>query len=420
LSNPPKARTKAKGVAIQRPEVHAGYDCDLFDRKNATSWLNFGWDYLDVLHFGGRTIAVQPNGTTTLMSSGRCDPATISGEAALISHAHTQGVKVLLAVHWNNSFGGSKTTSADALYRFLTDPAAMEASASSICSRAQEAHCDGLSLDFEVANTRFNTSFKGLFAGYIQRLSAVASKQALSVVPALFMDLPSNTGVDTKAVAAASSGGVVLMTYDYHWGGDSIAGPNAPLFGNNGSNVNDTITWALHNGTMPAADVLMGIAWYGREYPTTGPEYQAATNCSKAVPDQTAKAYQAPLALKRARTLGEGGALWDATSQTPWYKFQDPTRPYLWWEGYFDDARSLALKYELVKARSLKGVMIWMLNGCTQDEAPEMWGAPTTLRSGGAAKRNAPPNPPQDPRSRPPSCTSIDSSSQNLAVSGRL
>ena len=35
----------------------------------------------------------------------------------------------------------------------------------------------------------------------------------------------------------------------------------------------------------------------------------------------------------------------------------------------------------------------------------------TTLRSGGAAKGNAPPNHPQDPRSRPPSCTSIDSSS---------
>jgi hypothetical protein len=44
----------------------------------------------------------------------------------------------------------------------------------------------------------------------------------------------------------------------------------------------------------------------------------------------------------------------------------------------------------------------------------------TALKSGGAAKRNAPPNHPQDPRSRPPSCTSIDSSSRNLAVSGRL
>ena len=91
------------------------------------------------------------------------------------------------------------------------------------------------------------------------------------------------------------------------------------------------------------------------------------------MPDQRAKAYQAPLALKRARTLGIGGERWDASSQTPWYAFQDRERPFLWWEGYFDDARSLSLKYDLVKQLGLQGIMIWMLNGCTQTEAPELW-----------------------------------------------
>ena len=124
---------------------------------------------------------------------------------------------------------------------------------------------------------------------------------------------------------------------------------------------------------MPAADLLMGVAWYGREYPTTGPEYQAPTNCSTTAPGQTAHAYSLPGALRRARTLGQGGVLWDAKTKTPWYVFQDRSRPYLWWEGYFDDARSLALKYGLAKAHGLKGVFIWMLNGCTQAEAPSLW-----------------------------------------------
>ena len=38
-----------------------------------------------------------------------------------------------------------------------------------------------------------------------------------------------------------------------------------------------------------------------------------------------------------------------------------------------NNARSLALKYEQAKTRKLKGVLIWMLNGCTQQEAPELW-----------------------------------------------
>ena len=354
-------------IVASRPQVHAAYDCGLPDRTNASSWLDFGWEYLDVLHFGGKTLAVQRNGTATWMSPDRCNPTVHAGEAALVAHAHSQGLRVLLAVHWNNSLGP------DALHQFLSDPVAMQESARSACARAHAARCDGLSVDFEVANTRFNETFKGLYARYIRRLSAFATEKGLSVVPTLFMDLPRDTGVDGEAVAAATSSGVVLMTYDYHWGcSDSVAGPNTPLIGNNGSNINATVGWALSH-SMPAADLLMGIAWYGREYPTTRPDYQAPTNCTRALPDQQARAFSLPQALERAETLGQGGKLWDATSQTPWYRFQDQRRPYLWWEGYFDDNRSLALKYDLVTDRGLKGVLIWMLNGCTQAQAPGLW-----------------------------------------------
>ena len=117
----------------------------------------------------------------------------------------------------------------------------------------------------------------------------------------------------------------------------------------------------------------MGIAWYGREWPTTGPGYMAATNYSKEVPDQVAKAYSLPEAQKRARTLGDGGERWDSSTLTPWYEFEDPHRPWLYWQGYFDNNRSLALKYDLVNADGLGGVLIWMLNGCTRTEAPYLW-----------------------------------------------
>jgi spore germination protein YaaH len=365
--SPSPSSSPVSPVESTRPQIHAAYACDLPDRHNATSWLDFGWEYLDVLHFGGQTVAVQPDGAATWWHADKCNPPVVPGEAGIIAHAHAQGLAVLLAAHWNNSLGS------DALYIFFNDPAAMDASASNLCARAEEAHCDGISLDFEVGNVRFNASFKGLMAGYIARISAAASAQQLTVVPTLYMDLPTNTGVDGGATAAAASGGVVLMTYDYHWGcSDPVAGPNTPLIGNNGSNVNATVAFALAD-SMPAVDLLLGIAWYGREYPTVGPFYQAATNCSKDVPDQVARAYQAPLALKRATTKGDGGELWDASSQTPWYTFQDPERPFLWWEGYYDNERSLALKYEFMKAQSLKGILIWMLNGCTQTEAPYLW-----------------------------------------------
>jgi len=207
--------------ASRRPQVHAGYSCNLPDRENATSWLDFGWDTLDVLNFGGRTVAVQRDGAATWWSETECNPPKVAGEAALIAHAHAQGVQVLLKIGWNNSLG------ADALYEFFNDADAMEASARGVCARAKEARCDGLSVDFEAPNTRFNATFRGLYAAYVQRLSTVASQQKLVVTPTLFMDLPSNTGIDAKAVADSASAGVVLMTYDYHWGcGDKALTPH--------------------------------------------------------------------------------------------------------------------------------------------------------------------------------------------------
>ena len=93
--------------ASRRPlQVHAGYNCNLPDRKNATSWLDFGWDHLDVLNFGGRTVAVQRDGAATWCGEAECNPPKNAGEAALIAHAHVQGVQVLLKIGWNNSLGG--------------------------------------------------------------------------------------------------------------------------------------------------------------------------------------------------------------------------------------------------------------------------------------------------------------------------
>ena len=292
-------------AAAPRPSIHAAYDCNLVDRKNATSWLDFGWEYLDVLNFGGQTVAVQRDGAATWWrpQPDRCYPPGVAMESNLIAHAHARGLTVLLAVHFNNSLG------ADALHGFFNDAAAMDTSAANICARTLEAKCDGVSLDFEVGDTRHNASFRGLYAGYVARVSAAATARNLTVgvVPTLYMDLPSNTGVDAAAIAAGASGGVVLMTYDYHWGhSDPVAGPNTPLTGNNGSSINTTLSFALAHA-MPAASLLLGIAWYGREYPTVGPYYQAATNVS--MPGQTAHAYSLPMMWERARTLGQEGEM---------------------------------------------------------------------------------------------------------------
>ena len=73
----------------------------------------------------------------------------------------------------------------------------------------------------------------------------------------------------------------------------------------------------------------------------------------------------------RARKYGK---LWDASTQTPWYRFEDPTTG-MYQQGYYDDARSVALKYALAVGtnRSVSGLFIWPLNGNSLSTAPWAW-----------------------------------------------
>ena len=181
--------------------------------------------------------------------------------------------------------------------------------------------------------------------------------------------------MDTTTIGQEVTGGLVLMAYDYHWGcSDTHAGPNTPMIGNHGMcadggcNVNNSVSVALDTLGVPPSNLLLGIAWYGREYPTTSSQYCGQTLCNASADDQRDKAYQAPLAAKRAAKYGRR---WDASTLTPWYVFQDLKRAWLWWQGYYEDAESVVYKYALARSRRLKGVLIWQLNGCTQGEAPQ-------------------------------------------------
>ena len=48
---------------------------------------------------------------------------------------------------------------------------------------------------------------------------------------------------------------------------------------------------------------------------------------------------------------------WDSASGTPWYQYVDGQNKTH--KVYFDNVRSLGLKYDLVNERNLKGIGVW-------------------------------------------------------------
>eukprot|EP01050_Picozoa_sp_SAG11_P019606 SAG11_NODE_3154_length_2644_cov_3.422004_3_plen_115_part_00 len=113
-----------------------------------------------------------------------------------------------------------------------------------------------------------------------------------------------------------------------------MAGPNCPLVNCNlncsgdvaGANVERTIRFAhsLSQGSVPpdggSPRFLLGIAWYGLEYPVNGPElYNTTTNYSKGPKRNYQVGGTGKLCGSECRAV-KFGKLWDDSTKTPWCK----------------------------------------------------------------------------------------------------
>lgn len=132
---------------------------------------------------------------------------------------------------------------------------------------------------------------------------------------------------------------VIIMTYEWGWTG----GPPravAPL-----NEVSKVISYALSE--IPPQKIMMGIPLYG--YHWTLPYVEG---------ESRAAALSTEAAIKLARER-KAAIEYDQTAQSPHFSFYDTElKQHIVW---FEDARSLQAKFNLVKQYGLRGVSYWKL-----------------------------------------------------------
>jgi GH18 family chitinase len=152
-----------------------------------------------------------------------------------------------------------------------------------------------------------------------------------------------------------------VMTYDYH-SGSAIAHFNAPLHAATNDptpfyNVDSTVALYLRGG-VPARKIVVGVPFYGRAYGgvhgTNGGLFQPATPPPREW--ATGLDYR-QIAARNLITQGFA-RFWHPDAQVPWLH-NDSLGVFI----TYDDAQSIALKAEYVRARGLGGVMIWEIGG---------------------------------------------------------
>jgi len=255
----------------------------------------------------------------------------------LISASAAAGVLPLMHLSTLTPEGGFSNELA---HLVLTNPDVQDALVAALVKTLREKSYRGLDIDFEYVFAEDAAAY----ASFIQRLSDTLNPLGLPVIAALAPKSSARQagllyeGHDYKTIGAAADR-VLLMTYE--WGyAYSLPMAVAPI-----PQVRRVVEYALTE--IPAEKIWLGIPNYGYDWPLPVIEGQTrATSISNQYAVSLAARYNAEIS-------------YDETAQSPWFRYRDENgREH---EVWFEDARSIAAKLELIREFGLNGAGYWNL-----------------------------------------------------------
>lgn len=269
---------------------------------------------------------------------------------SVIDAAHESHARVVLTV---SCFGWSATGAANQA-DLLSSGSARARLARQIAAAIRDRGADGVNLDFEPIVPGYADAFVKLVRAVRAELDAIAPGYQLT------FDAMGTVGSQPIAEATAPGGAdaVLIMGYDYRTENAAVAGSIDPLAGP-AYDLTDTVE--AFTALVPPSKVILGVPYYGRAWSTPNGALHAP-NISGARFGGAAE----PTYVQAAALAEIHGRRWDPVEKAPWTAYRrkmcsDAGCVTTWRQTYFDDARSLTLRYDLVNRSNLRGVGIWAL-----------------------------------------------------------
>lgn len=265
--------------------------------------------------------------------------------AQAITDALNNGLKVTLTV---TLFSDHAT--------FLTNNTSKQTLINNLISLVQSRGAHGVCIDFEGIPASQKNNFTNFMISLSNQMhTAIPNSEVSTVLYAVDW----NNVFDMPAMAPYVDL-FIIMGYDYYWSGSSNAGPNDPLF-HFGSSYNYTlsksVTYYLNQGC-PANKLVLGLPYYGREWPTTTNTPGATTTGSgvsrtyRYVKDNSSGFY----------TSANQGS--DAASRSTYYIFNNSG----WRQCFITEENDMRERLDFIRKRGIAGMGIWALgydNGYT-------------------------------------------------------
>jgi hypothetical protein len=248
----------------------------------------------------------------------------------LITRAHAAGDRVVLTAECFNQATLDAVTS---------NPTAATTLGNQLVNLVEAKNFDGINIDFEGAGSSDQQGLDRMMARVSSIIRAADSHWQIT------MDTYASSAGDPDGfydIAGLAPSVDAFFVMAYQMGGPT--GSANPQF--SGSNFSAEEALNEYSQVVPASKVVLGLPFYGYDWPTTGPSSSAsATGPATPVPD-------AQIVTKSTSVY------WNQASGTAWIAFKSGKQ---WHQTWFEDPTSLSLKAQLATNAGARGVGIWAL-----------------------------------------------------------
>lgn len=268
--------------------------------------------------------SMRENGTITEMQ-----------EEPLLSAARTNHVSPLFVL---TNFRNRKFDS-DLAASVLRNPQIQETLITNILNKMREKGYSGLNIDFEYVYPEDRENYNNFLRRVVARLRPEGFLVSTALAP---KESAEQQGLLYEAHDYKAHGEivdfVVLMTYEWGWAGGR-PWAIAPI-----NKVRDVLDYAVT--AIPPEKILMGIPLYGRDWRIPWQQGTIARTVS-------------PVEAVRLATKYGVSIQYNETYQAPFFRYTDENGQEH--EVWFEDARSMQAKYDVMKQYGLRGASYWVL-----------------------------------------------------------
>lgn len=221
----------------------------------------------------------------------------------------------------------------------------------------------GINLDFE-PDSPVTPRTPELFTRFVATLKNRLNQ--LSKPPVITIDIFGKQNPESLwqlPQLASATDVFVLMAYDYHQRGSSVAGPVAPMFGSSNGRWNSNISqslWQLRQ-KVGHEKIALGLPFYGYEWRVVSPEQSSQTFPQSGV----------TATYDRVKKLIETQDMipnWDKDALSPWFVITTNNEVR---QIYFENQQSITHKITLAQQAQLHGIAIWALG--YEGETDDLW-----------------------------------------------